>query len=79
MENGRIVFEISDNGIGMKQERIDKMLMESDSNLDMGYGFSNVLKRIKLFYGTNYSVTIDSQLGKGTSVRLELPCLNNEM
>lgn len=79
MEDGRIVFEVSDNGVGMKQERIDKMLMENDSNLDMGYGFSNVLKRIKLFYGTNYGVTIDSQLGKGTIVRVELPCLNNEM
>jgi two-component system sensor histidine kinase YesM len=37
----------------------------------------NVQARIKLTYGDQYGLTIDSELGKGTEVKIHLPLQKN--
>lgn len=38
-----------------------------------GYGVRNVNERIRLFYGEEYGITVESEVGKGTTMRLHFP------
>lgn len=64
--NGRLVIEVEDNGVGIPPERIAAIY-------ESGIGMSNVRERLKLLYGTDYGLRIDSRPGQGTYVRIELP------
>lgn len=72
MEADRILFRIIDDGIGMKQERIEQIFDPKD-HVNTGYGVRNVDQRIKLQYGSEYGVTIFSRIGIGTSVQILIP------
>ncbi|OPA79514.1 two-component sensor histidine kinase [Paenibacillus selenitireducens] len=67
-----ILFRIIDDGIGMKQERIDQ-IFDFEGHVNAGYGIRNVDQRIKLQYGAGYGVSIYSKLGIGTSVQIRIP------
>lgn len=64
--NGRLVIEVEDNGVGIPPERIAAIART-------GIGMSNVSERLKLLYGSDYVLRIDSRPGEGTYVRIELP------
>jgi sensor histidine kinase YesM len=38
-----------------------------------GIGISNVRERLKVVYGQDFLLKIDSQPGKGTCIRIEIP------
>ena len=38
-----------------------------------GYGLHNINERIKIYYGPDYGLTIDSEAGVGTMVSLVIP------
>ena len=38
-----------------------------------GIGLSNIVQRLRLFYEDDYSFTIDSEEGKGTVIRIQVP------
>ena len=60
-----IVISIKDDGIGMTKTRAEELLSRKQSE---HYGLFNVQERIKLYFGENYGVTIDSEPGAGTKV-----------
>jgi two-component system, LytTR family, sensor kinase len=64
--NGRAILEVSDDGPGMDAERLRNVLNE-------GIGLSNVNERLLVIYGANYQLKLDSEVGKGTSVRMAIP------
>jgi two-component system sensor histidine kinase YesM len=72
-------IEVEDNGIGMTQERLAQIraLLEADPGAELdgedGYGVSNVNQRIKLYYGHDYGLAIESEYGQGTRVSLVIP------
>ncbi|MCZ8518433.1 MULTISPECIES: histidine kinase [Paenibacillus] len=70
-DGSTIWMEIRDNGLGMKQEVIDSVLDPSGQGI--GYGIRNVDQRIKLQFGRGYGVSLRSELGEGTTVRLAMP------
>lgn len=75
-----ILLEVIDNGIGMTKERLDEVQAELDNDntepsiKENGFGLNNVHKRIELYYGKNYGVSIQSENNKGTHVSLCIPC-----
>ncbi|MEK4850143.1 histidine kinase [Paenibacillus sp. FSL H7-0756] len=71
LEEGDVVFEVEDNGLGMKEELIGQILEPAGQGI--GYGIRNVDQRIKLQYGRPYGVSIHSSLGEGTLIRLRFP------
>jgi len=82
-ENDTLVFEIIDNGLGMEQETIQKLIHTKDSEVEptqggSGVGVRNVDERIKLSYGDQYGLDITSALEIGTTVRITLPILESE-
>ena len=51
-------------------------LVERPSGLGgNGIGMANVAERLKVLYGDTARMTIDSQNGKGTLVRIKMPIL----
>ena len=72
MDGEEILFRVIDDGIGMKQERIDQ-LFGPEGPMNAGYGVRNVDQRIKLQYGPRYGVSIYSRVGIGTAVQIRIP------
>lgn len=67
-----LIVEIEDDGVGIGAAQ----LIEARDGLGgTGIGMANVAERLKVLYGDTATMTIDSQEGKGTLVRLRLPLL----
>lgn len=69
---------ISDNGCGMTAQQLEEVnhMLNDFENLDRTHiGICNVNQRIKLQYGDDYGVHIDSAPGEGTQVTIRLPLL----
>lgn len=71
-EQGKTVFEVIDDGCGMDPEKLMD-LQNSMNHSEGGYGLQNVNIRIKLQYGPQYGVYIESERGFGTKIRIEFP------
>ncbi len=72
-----IIFEVRDNGRGMTDQQIEKLMNEAIRN-DKGFsriGVKNVDKRIKLNHGHMYGLNIESVYGEYTLVKMELPVI----
>lgn len=74
-QNNNLVCEIIDNGIGIKNDAIKKILRKSSGKHEhfTSIGINNVNDRIKLIYGDEYGVTITSEENNGTNVRVVIP------
>mgnify|MGYP002639692357 CR=1 FL=1 len=70
-----VLIDISDDGNGMDENRIQKILCgeEKSGNTFLRVGIKNILDRLKLQYGARCSFTIVSAPGCGTTVRLSFP------
>jgi sensor histidine kinase YesM len=45
----------------------------------MGIGVNNVNERLKVLFGNNYRMWIESQTGRGTRIQMEVPELETHM
>lgn len=67
-------IEISDDGAGMTEERLRTILSElSAEKNETIYGLFNVDRRLKLNFGREAGLEIESAEGKGTKVTIRLP------
>ncbi len=64
--DGRLSIEIEDNGVGISEERLPHVYVE-------GIGLSNVRERLRVLYGTDFQLDIQSRLSEGTVIRIEIP------
>src|SRR5262252_5131831 len=64
--DGRLRVEIEDNGVGISEERMPHVYVE-------GIGLSNVRERLRVLYGTDFRLEIESRPGQGTTIRIEVP------
>lgn len=73
VQDEELIFEISDNGMGMDVSRISF----DPETIDVGkeIGLQNVHSRIRLHFGKPYGLEVESQLGAGTLVRARLPVI----
>jgi two-component system LytT family sensor kinase len=67
--DGRLTIEIEDNGMGMSQERLQEVY-------GGGIGISNVHERLRLLYGDQFEMQIQSREGEGTQIRIDIPELS---
>lgn len=64
---------ISDNGVGMNQDKVEQVLKEHPENMK-GIGIANTNRRLKKLYGKGLSV--ESKLDQGTTVSFQIPKQN---
>ena len=65
-EPGHAVIEVVDNGVGLPANRME---LASES----GIGLRNVNERLRVIYGANYQLRLQSLPGQGTSATIEIP------
>lgn len=75
VNNGNLLYTIKDNGIGMSQEICGKLLNNKEfvKSKGSGVGMKNVNERIKLYYGDQYGMRVESELEEGTIVYIQIP------
>ena len=64
--DGRLRIEIEDNGVGISEEKLPHVYVE-------GIGLSNVRERLRVLYGTDFQLDIQSRPDEGTVIRIEIP------
>ncbi len=62
-------LSVSDNGVGM-DENVCASFLTAESK---GYGARNVNDRIRLFYGEEYHLAVESIAGEGTTIMIKFP------
>ena len=74
-KDGDIYIDIIDNGIGMPPEQVEILLKEGVQKRKRGSGIGliNVDQRIKLYFGEDYGLHIESEPDEGTKVTIHLP------
>jgi two-component system, sensor histidine kinase YesM len=79
-EQEQIMFIISDNGVGIAQEKIDELHRYFHEDADMGdsIGMKNVITRLKICYGDSFKFDITSGQNKGTRITLRLPMFQKD-
>lgn len=80
MRDGLLEFQVRDNGIGMKSERLDEVrkIMTGeveDTREKGGFGLFNVNERIRLNYGSEYGLRIESTYQEGTCIGVTVPAV----
>lgn len=75
MKDGCLCFQVTDNGSGMSRERLNSLIgyINNENEDFSSIGLKNVHRRIRLFYGEEYGISIESRENYGTSVSIMLP------
>jgi two-component system LytT family sensor kinase len=68
-ENGHAIIDIIDNGVGVGHSQAER----SDLMKGTGIGLQNVNERLRVIYGANYQLQLDSVPGEGTCARIVIP------
>jgi two-component system LytT family sensor kinase len=68
----RLYLSVQDDGVGIPEAKLATLL-------DQGIGISNVNERLKVLFGNDYRVWIDSSPGRGTRIEIEIPELQTSL
>ncbi len=71
-----VLIEVQDNGSGISSERLRELLAKlekNDTSSGKSIGLTNVNKRIKMYHGEQYGMSVETVLGQGTTIRLAIP------
>lgn len=76
-----LIIMVKDNGCGISKDRLVEIqnLLNDMESLDQAHiGISNVNQRIRLRYGEEYGLKVDSIEGKGTLATVRMPIVKEE-
>ena len=90
--NGRITVKVmykgenveicvSDNGQGISKKKLAELLEKlerNDTSSGKSIGLTNVNKRIKMYHGEQYGLSVKTAAGKGTDISIILPRIVDE-
>jgi two-component system, LytTR family, sensor kinase len=68
----RLHLMVEDDGVGIPDEKLATLL-------DRGIGVSNVNERLKVLFGSDYRMWVESQPDRGTRVQIEIPELHTTL
>ncbi|MNS49950.1 Sensor histidine kinase YehU [compost metagenome] len=80
-----LILTVSDDGAGISPERLKELRRKLDDPLNSmegqdqeagrSYGMLNVQARIQLAFGSDFGISIDSEVGRGTFVTITQPLM----
>lgn len=70
-----LLVVVEDDGVGMEKEQLEALRSNMNRRNENGthIGMQNVHQRIRLRYGENYGLELDSASGVGTRVKIRIP------
>lgn len=86
--DNRMELTVEDTGVGMDEYQLESLRRtineeilhaEVDGLSQRSIGIKNVNARIRLYFGEEYGVTLDSEPNVGTRIRVTLPALAHEV
>lgn len=79
LEKGRLCLVVRDDGIGMTQKEMANIFLDSDQDYKRkSFGVKGTEDRIKLYFGNEFGLEVQSIYGEGTVVKLDLPIIFNK-
>ena len=66
LENGQLHLCVEDDGVGIPEGKLAALFQQ-------GIGISNVNERLKVLFGNEYRMWIDSKPGQGTRTEIKIP------
>ena len=79
LKDGCTVMTVRDNGLGMTEETVEKLLSGKEphapSRRGSGIGVRNVHERIRIYFGEGYGLSIVSEPDEGTEVTIRMPAV----
>lgn len=73
MEAGHAVLQVIDDGVGMDEARLQQIRASMQTDAKVGFGLSAVNQRLRLQFGPQYGLQIESTPGQGTTVTARIP------
>lgn len=77
-EGEHVLLQVADNGTGMPEQRLEHLRRAMDQEERVGFGLSAVNQRLRLMFGREYGLSIDSREGVGTTVTIRIPYREKE-
>ena len=71
--NDSIEIKIIDNGLGMSKQKLEDLKSTLDTSELSNVGLRNVYQRLKLYYGDEFNLNIQSRENVGTEIILTIP------
>lgn len=68
-----VIIEILDDGVGMEEAKINELINSTPKTNNVDFGVSSVNLRLKLLYGDQYGLSIESTLNEYTKVIIKIP------
>ena len=77
-DKSRVTLSVQDFGCGMDEEQINNIrkYLENDTferDSKGSIGLKNIQQRLTVFYGKDYRIKVESELGKGTIISVPVP------
>lgn len=72
-ENGGVRITVSDTGVGMTEQEVQELLRRIHDESSRSIGLTNLNRRLKLCYGSESELHIQSEAGKGTEISFWIP------
>jgi two-component system, sensor histidine kinase YesM len=73
MQNECMILEVTDDGPGMTEERLDEVRASLAEGRREGFGLRTVHQRIQILFGREYGLALESTLNVGTRVIVTIP------
>ena len=78
LENELVHLWVEDNGPGMTPEELERLkqnMNSEDIHASRHIGTANVNQRVRLYFGENYGVVVQSTLGQGCRFEVIFPAI----
>ncbi|MGC2658310.1 MAG: histidine kinase [Bryobacteraceae bacterium] len=72
IENGHLRILVEDDGVGMEERKLATLF-------EQGIGVSNVNERLRVLFGPDYKMNVESSPGQGTRTLIEIPDLAQQL
>jgi len=73
VHSSRIILEVTDDGPGMTEERLNELQGSLEDGGHEGFGLRTVHQRIRILFGREYGLKLESTPGIGTKVIVTIP------
>jgi two-component system LytT family sensor kinase len=70
--DARLLLSVEDDGVGIPESKLATLL-------EQGIGVSNVSERLKVLFGNDHKMHIESRPGNGTRIQIEIPELQTSL